>query len=95
MAFDLLDIQNDVYKYEANEGQMKEVTKKLWFRFLKKETNKQTGDPGWERWPVGWDETQAYCCRQPERDTEAEGDDDDDNDDSDDDENDDNKDDGD
>ena len=27
MAFDLLDIQNDVYKYEANEGQMKEVTK--------------------------------------------------------------------
>merc|ERR1711963_728820 len=25
MAFDLLDIQNDVYKYEANEGQMKEV----------------------------------------------------------------------
>ena len=29
MAFDLLDIQNDVYKYEANEGQMKEVAKKL------------------------------------------------------------------
>ena len=28
MAFDLLDIQNDVYKYEANEGQMKEVPKK-------------------------------------------------------------------
>ena len=27
MAFDLLDIQNDVYKYEANEGQMKEVPK--------------------------------------------------------------------
>ena len=27
MAFDLLDIQNDVYKYEANEGQMKEVAK--------------------------------------------------------------------
>jgi syntaxin-binding protein 1 len=25
MAFDLLDIQNDVYKYEANEGVMKEV----------------------------------------------------------------------
>ena len=29
MAFDLLDIQNDVYKYEANEGQMKEVEKKI------------------------------------------------------------------
>ena len=29
MAFDLLDIQNDVYKYEANEGQMKEVAKNL------------------------------------------------------------------
>ena len=29
MAFDLLDIQNDVYKYEANEGQMKEVPEKL------------------------------------------------------------------
>ena len=29
MAFDLLDIQNDVYKYEANEGQMKEVAEKL------------------------------------------------------------------
>lgn len=25
MAFDLLDIQNDVYKYEASQGQMKEV----------------------------------------------------------------------
>ena len=29
MAFDLLDIQNDVYKYEANEGQMKEVEKNI------------------------------------------------------------------
>ena len=35
MAFDLLDIQNDVYKYEANEGQMKEVPEKL----LIKDTN--------------------------------------------------------
>ena len=35
MAFDLLDIQNDVYKYEANEGQMKEVPKKLmWKRMI-------------------------------------------------------------
>ena len=31
------------------------------------------GDPGRERRPVGGDATQAYCRRQPERHTEAEG----------------------
>ena len=31
------------------------------------------GDPGRERRPVGRDEAQAYCRRQPERHSEAEG----------------------
>ena len=69
MAFDLLDIQNDVYKYEANEGQMKEVGKRLKGFF----TGNVKGDPGRERRPVGRDEAQAYCRRQPERHSEAEG----------------------
>ena len=70
MAFDLLDIQNDVYKYEANEGQMKEVEKKIERFFF---TGNVKGNPGRERRPVGRDEAQAYCRRQPERHSEAEG----------------------
>ena len=49
MAFDLLDIQNDVYKYEANEGQMKEVEKKI-EGFFSRETLKVILDENDDLW---------------------------------------------